>query len=120
MDMILEIIIFASAVAMSLYSRTRTFGFAFWVVAFVWIAYLRPYWFSEWFGYRLKGGVPTLIQIAMFGMGATLTIEDFARVLKMPKAVAIGCGLQYSVMPLVGWALASMVGLPPEVAAALS
>ena len=115
--MILEIGIFGIAVGMSLYSRTRTFGFAFWVVAFVWIAYLRPEWFSEWFGWRLKGVVPSLIQLAMFGMGATLTIEDFSRVLKMPKAVAIGCGLQYSVMPLVGWGLASMAGLPPEVAA---
>ncbi|MCU0721376.1 MAG: bile acid:sodium symporter family protein [Pirellula sp.] len=117
--MIFEIAIFGIAVGMSLYSRTRTFGFAFWVVAFVWVAYLRPEWFSEWFGWRLKGVVPSLIQIAMFGMGATLTLEDFARVLKMPKAVAIGCGLQYSVMPLVGWGLASMAGLPPEVAAGI-
>ena len=117
--MIFEIAIFGIAVGMSLYSRTRTFGFAFWVVAFVWIAYLRPEWFSEWFGWRLKGVVPSLIQLAMFGMGATLTVEDFARVLKMPKAVAIGCGLQYSVMPLVGWGLATMSGLPPEVAAGI-
>lgn len=115
--MIFEIGVLAVAVGMSLYSRTRTFGFAFWVVAFVLIAYSRPELFSEWFGWRLKSVVPTLIQIAMFGMGATLTLEDFTRVLKMPKAVAIGCGLQYSVMPLVGWGLASMAGLPPEIAA---
>jgi BASS family bile acid:Na+ symporter len=115
--MIFEVSVLAIAIGMSLYSRTRTFGFAFWVVAFVLIAYRRPEWFSEWYGWRLKSVVPPLIQIAMFGMGATLTLEDFTRVLKMPKAVAIGCGLQYSVMPLVGWGLANMAGLPPEIAA---
>jgi len=117
--MIFEIGVLGIATALSLYSRTKIFGFAIWVVAFVLIAFGRPEWFTEWFGLRLKGFVPTLIQLAMFGMGATLTMDDFARVLKMPKAVAIGCTLQYSVMPLIGWFLASLTGLPAEVAAGI-
>jgi BASS family bile acid:Na+ symporter len=50
----------------------------------------------------------------MFGMGATLTFEDFQRVLKMPKAVFVGAVLQFSVMPFLGWALSKALGLPPE------
>jgi BASS family bile acid:Na+ symporter len=55
-----------------------------------------------------------LLLIAMFGMGATLTFEDFQRVLKMPKAVFVGAVLQFSVMPFLGWALSKALGLPPE------
>jgi BASS family bile acid:Na+ symporter len=55
-----------------------------------------------------------LLLIAMFGMGATLTFEDFQRVLKMPKAVFIGAVLQFTVMPFLGWALSKALGLPPE------
>jgi BASS family bile acid:Na+ symporter len=117
--MFLEFSILVIAILTSFYHRTRTFGFATWVLAFVMIAYWQPEWFSEWFGWRLKGTVPSLIQLAMFGMGATLTVDDFARVWKMPKAVAIGCGLQYCVMPLVGFGLAFTSGLPPEIAAGI-
>lgn len=53
----------------------------------------------------------------MFGMGATLTFSDFARVLKMPGAIVVGMILQFTVMPLGGWLLASISQLPPEIAA---
>ncbi len=37
----------------------------------------------------------------MFGMGVSLTFDDFSRVLKMPKAVLIGIVCQYSIMPMM-------------------
>ena len=60
-----------------------------------------------------------LIQLIMFGMGMTLTLDDFARVFEMPKAVLIGVVLQFSVMPLMGWTFARLFGLEPEVAVGL-
>ena len=37
----------------------------------------------------------------------------------MPKAVLIGVGLQYTVMPLMGWTYAALFGLQGEVAVGL-
>ncbi len=55
----------------------------------------------------------------MFGMGTTLAFVDFARVIQIPKAVLIGFGLQYTVMPLMGWTYAMLFGLQGEVAVGL-
>ena len=55
----------------------------------------------------------------MFGMGTTLAFVDFARVIQIPKAVLIGSGLQYTVMPLMGWTYAMLFGLQGEVAVGL-
>ena len=49
----------------------------------------------------------------MFGMGTTLSINDFKRVLRMPVPVLIGMILQYSIMPLVGFGLASAFQFSP-------
>lgn len=53
----------------------------------------------------------------MFGMGATLTLNDFVRVAKLPQGVMVGLILQFSIMPLVGWGSAKAFGLPNELAA---
>ncbi|MCL4117303.1 UNVERIFIED_CONTAM: hypothetical protein GTU68_002447 [Idotea baltica] len=53
----------------------------------------------------------------MFGMGATLAVSDFTRVLKMPWAVLIGIFLQFLIMPLLGYGLAMAFGFEPGVAA---
>ncbi|HRE79441.1 MAG TPA: bile acid:sodium symporter family protein [Opitutaceae bacterium] len=39
----------------------------------------------------------------MLSMGSTLNIDDFRRLALMPSAVALGFGLQYTVMPLTGF-----------------
>jgi BASS family bile acid:Na+ symporter len=57
------------------------------------------------------------MQIIMFGMGTTLSLKDFARVMKMPKGVVIGVVCQYTIMPLTGWALTKVFTFPPEIAA---
>jgi len=53
----------------------------------------------------------------MFGMGATLTIDDFKRVFLRPKDVGIGVVTQYAVMPFLGFILAKLFGLDPLLAA---
>jgi len=45
-------------------------------------------------------------------MGLTLSFEDFARVLKIPKSILLGVGLQYTIMPLLGYGLALLFQLP--------
>lgn len=47
--------------------------------------------------------------IIMFGMGLTLTPDDFRRVLKYPKAVITGLVNQLILLPLIGFAIASIM-----------
>ncbi len=55
----------------------------------------------------------------MFFMGLTLTPADFKRVLETPLTIAVGVGLQFLVMPLAAFLIASLLGLEPQIAAGL-
>ena len=94
-----------------------SFAFSIWVMAFVLQAFCVPALFQDWPAGPAKSYIPRLIQIIMFGMGTTLSLKDFARVLLVPKSVAVGMVLQFTVMPLTGFFLARMFGLTPEIAA---
>ncbi len=54
--------------------------------------------------------------IIMLGMGLSLVVDDFKRILVYPKAILIGLTNQIIILPLFGFALASMFPLQPEVA----
>lgn len=60
--------------------------------------------------------VSLLLGCVMFGMGMTLSVADFRRVLMRPKAVAIGVFAQFFIMPLVAYVLVVAFRLPPELA----
>ena len=94
----------------------KTFAFTFWVFAFFVGALFYPAVFLKWGDFEQKRLIVPLIQLIMFGMGATLSLADFGRALRMPKAVGIGMLLQFTVMPTAGWAIASAMGFDPEVA----
>ena len=47
-----------------------------------------------------------LLGVVMFGMGLTLNLQDFKIVFSRPKDVIIGCLAQFTIMPLLAWALA--------------
>jgi BASS family bile acid:Na+ symporter len=102
--------------------RSRGFGpfaFTFSIFAFVAAALFYPWLFRTWNGFPLSTLIVPLIQIIMFGMGTTLGVADFARVLAMPKAVAIGMLLQFGVMPLTGYTMAGLFGMQSEIAAGM-
>lgn len=113
--LILSIIV-ATAVAIAVNPRTRAYGFASWVVAAVLIALIYPPAFLAYLPLSYKETLTLLLQIAMFGMGATLTVQDFARILKMPWGVFIGFFLQFLIMPFLGWGLSRLFGLPVDLA----
>ncbi|MBI9073925.1 MAG: bile acid:sodium symporter family protein [Desulfatibacillum sp.] len=60
---------------------------------------------------------PLAIFFIMFGMGLSLTVADFKRVLTSPKAMSIGVFLQIIGLPVLGFAFASVLNLPPVLAA---
>ncbi len=95
--------------------KGQTFGLA--ILACAAVAFAFPSAFKEWGGVKLLALVVPAIQIIMFGMGTTLSPDDFLRVAKRPWAVATGVFLQFLVMPLVGYMLAKGFGFSGELAA---
>jgi BASS family bile acid:Na+ symporter len=63
--------------------------------------------------------LPLSLAIIMFGMGMTLTTEDFSRILKYPKAVFIGLTNQLIILPIIGFILAIAFELDPIMAVGL-
>ncbi len=55
----------------------------------------------------------------MLGMGLSLVPEDFQRVGKYPKAVAIGLISQLLILPLIGLAIAKFLPMQPAIATGL-
>jgi bile acid transporter len=55
----------------------------------------------------------------MFGMGASLTINDFKTVLRYPRGILIGFLSQFGLMPFFAYGLALFFGLHPAYAIAL-
>lgn len=52
-----------------------------------------------------------LLMIVMFGMGLTLKMEDFKIVFTRPKDIIIGCVAQFTIMPLLAFAIGKIFGL---------
>jgi len=97
----------------------RPFLFPLCLAAFVGSAMAQPSWFGRWGGLDLKDLIVPLIQVITFGMGTTLSPADFTRILKQPGPILIGFVLQFSAMPLVGYAIATGMAFEPEVAAGI-
>lgn len=57
--------------------------------------------------------------IIMFGMGLTLTVNDFKRVFIEPKAILIGLANQLILLPLIGFLLISIFSVRAEIAIGL-
>ena len=70
-------------------------------------------------GQSIASYVPIFLGVIMFGMGLTLTIPDFALVVRRPLPVLIGVVAQYLVMPLLALGVAKLLQLSPELAAGL-
>jgi len=89
--------------------------FPAWVLAATALALWHPPLFSWFNGPWIVGG----LALVMLGMGLTLDVADFAAVGKMPRAIALGFAAQYTIMPLLGWAIARALQLPPAFAVGL-
>ncbi|WP_374316625.1 bile acid:sodium symporter family protein [Microbacterium sp.] len=61
-------------------------------------------------------GLPVALGIIMFGLGLSLTVGDFARVLKQPKAVIVALLCQLILLPAICFGLVLAFQLPPVLA----
>jgi BASS family bile acid:Na+ symporter len=105
--------------ALFLQSMERLKGYAFTAVVMASFSagMLYPQYFVHIGGYKLSKLILPLLQVIMFGMGTTVSFDDFINVVKTPKAVIIGLCCQFAIMPSLGFAIASLFNFPAEVAA---
>jgi BASS family bile acid:Na+ symporter len=67
--------------------------------------------FPEALGHLKPSLINPMLGVIMFGMGLTLKGEDFRVVFSRPKDVIIGCVAQFTVMPLLAFALSRLFAL---------
>lgn len=60
--------------------------------------------------------LPLSLSFIMLGMGLTLSLADFKRILLYPKAVSVGLFNQLLFIPLLAFGLVKIFGLPAELA----
>ena len=101
------------------YPALRGFSYTIVIFSAVSTALFYPHYFLSWNGFKLATLITPLIQVIMFGMGTSMSIDDFVGVVKTPRGVVIGVCSHYLIMPAMGFALARMSGLPPEIAAGI-
>ncbi|MGO1541131.1 MAG: bile acid:sodium symporter family protein [Luteimonas sp.] len=63
--------------------------------------------------------LPLALGVIMFGLGLGLTLDDFRRVARYPRAVLVGLFLQTGVLPWAALGLALAFRLPPELGVGL-
>lgn len=63
--------------------------------------------------------LPLALGIIMLGLGLSLTIDDFKRVIFYPKAIFIGLLCQMILLPVICFSIAIFFKLPPELAVGL-
>jgi len=78
-----------------------------------------PHYFKAYNGFEFAALITPLIQIIMFGMGCSMGLKDFIALAKSPKSVVVGVLCQYTIMPLLGFILASFSGFQPEISAGI-
>ena len=108
------LILFFFTLALSMRGNKNLKGFSFTVLIFaaVSLSMFYPQTFVQWGDFQLKKLIVPFLQIIMFGMGTAMSFNDFYGVIKMPKGVLVGLICQFSIMPFLGFSLATIFNFP--------
>ena len=109
----------SGALAIMGHPKLKGFSFTAWVLVCVGFALAYPQHLHEWGGFSLSLLIVPLTQLIMFGMGTTLSLKDFSRILVAPWPVFLGVLLQFCVMPVTGFIIATSLGFEGELAAGI-
>lgn len=115
------LMLFFFSLSIAFRGRKLLKGLSFTLVIFaaVSLALYHPEYFQSWGNFKLSALIIPLIQLIMFGMGTSMSVKDFAGVVKTPKGVVIGVFSQFVIMPLMGFTLAQLTNFPAEIAAGI-
>ena len=117
----LLVISFFFVLAITFNASKKLNGYVFATMIFVGVSLslYYPTYFISVGSFKLTGLIIPLIQIIMFGMGTSMSLNDFIGIVKTPKGVIIGVIAQLAIMPVVGFILAKLSNLPSEIAAGI-
>ena len=101
------------------YPSLKGFAYTIWIFTAVSAAMFYPQYFISAGDFQFKTMIVPLLQVIMFGMGSQMSLDDFTGVIKMPKSVIIGITAQFTIMPLVAFAISRIFNFPPEIAAGI-
>jgi len=105
------------AIGIRAFPPLKGFTYTVCIFASITAAMFYPQYFVNIGSFQFTSLIIPLLQIIMFGMGTTISFNDFIGVVKMPKGVFIGMLLQFTIMPIVGFILANVFRFPNEIAA---
>lgn len=109
----------ALAIGFRGYSVWKPYAYPAVIFAAVTLALYYPQHFGTVRGFALTALITPLLQLIMFGMGTSMSLKDFAGVIRMPKGVVVGVFSHFLIMPSVGFILATVSGFPAEIAAGI-
>jgi len=109
----------ALAIGFKGYEHLKRFSYTVIIFAAVSLAMYYPTHFVAYGDFKFSGLITPLIQLIMFGMGTSMSVHDFAGVVKTPKGVFIGVTSHFIIMPTIGFTLATISHFPPEIAAGM-
>lgn len=95
----------------------KNYGYTIFILLIVALGYFFPSTFTEMNGVKLTKLIPYMLMLIMFGMGTTMTKDDFSSIARNPKGVFVGLLCQFLFMPLIGLTLTKIFSFPPEIAA---
>ncbi|HEY0946554.1 MAG TPA: bile acid:sodium symporter family protein [Opitutaceae bacterium] len=109
------------ALGLGAFPALRGYQFTAWIIVAVTAGMLYPQRFLRWgdFDLRNKWLILLVVQAVMFGMGTQMKLRDFAGIAKMPWGVVVAVFCQFTIMPLVGFALTRLFSFPDEIAAGI-
>ena len=105
------------ALAFRGHKTLKGFSFAILIFGAVSLSMFYPAPFVQIGSFQMKALIVPLLQIIMFGMGTAMSVKDFVGVVKMPKGVLVGLVCQFTIMPILGFGIATLFGFPAEIAA---
>jgi BASS family bile acid:Na+ symporter len=107
------------AIAFRGHKFLKSFSYTMLIFAAVSLAMYYPNYFKTIGNFNLSAVIVPMLQLIMFGMGTELSLQDFSRIVQMPKGVIVGVMCHYIIMPLVGFSVAHIFNFPPEIAAGI-
>lgn len=76
-------------------------------------------WLSDQASFINAEVIPWVLRLVMVGLGLSLTLADFSRVVVFPKAATIGLIAQLVGLPVTAFVLSALFGAPPAIAVGL-
>lgn len=99
--------------------KIKEYWYSLSIILIVIIGLSFPQYFESVGGVKLSSLIKPVLQVIMFGMGATMAMSDFVEVFRSPKKVMIGLFCQFTIMPVLGYTLSRVFNFPLEIAAGI-